>query len=144
MVASALSQKYNVLKTQGNFNNDIGLPLTVFNLEKEHDIAVLEMGMNHFGEIHHLASIAEPDKAIITNIGMSHIENLGSREGILKAKLEITDFFEEYEINPSTGDVQSEDGDYYKEIIFHLDNGQKLIIVAEDVVSDGYMDIFIK
>ncbi len=94
MVASVLSQKYNVLKTQGNFNNDIGLPLTVFNLEKGHDIAVLEMGMNHFGEIHHLASIAKPDKAIITNIGMSHIENLGSREGILEAKLEITDFFD--------------------------------------------------
>ncbi|MBE7026400.1 MAG: UDP-N-acetylmuramoyl-tripeptide--D-alanyl-D-alanine ligase [Ruminococcaceae bacterium] len=94
MVASVLQQKYNVLKTQGNFNNDIGLPLTVFNLDKEHDIAVLEMGMNHFGEIHHLASIAKPDKAIITNIGMSHIENLGSREGILKAKLEITDFFD--------------------------------------------------
>ena len=94
MVASVLQQKYNVLKTQGNFNNDIGLPLTVFGIEKDHDVAVLEMGMNHFGEIHHLASIAKPDKAIITNIGMSHIENLGSREGILKAKLEITDFFD--------------------------------------------------
>ncbi len=95
MVAAALSEKYNVLKTQGNFNNDIGLPLTVFNIDKSHDIAVLEMGMNHFGEIHKLVSIAHPDKAIITNVGMSHIENLGSREGILSAKMEIVDYFDE-------------------------------------------------
>lgn len=95
MVAAALGEKYKVLKTQGNFNNDIGLPLTVLNLARGNDIAVLEMGMNHFGEIHHLVSIARPDTAIITNIGMAHIENLGSREGILKSKMEITDYFGE-------------------------------------------------
>lgn len=95
MVAAALAEKYRVLKTQGNYNNDIGLPLTVFGLDREHEIAVLEMGMNHFGEIRHLASIAHPDSALITNIGMAHIENLGSQEGILQAKLEITEYFGE-------------------------------------------------
>ena len=93
MLASVMAQKYNTLKTQGNFNNEIGLPLTVFNLEKEHEAAVLEMGQSHFGEIHHLAKIGRPNVAVITNIGMSHIENLGSQEGIFKAKMEITDFF---------------------------------------------------
>ena len=94
MLASVLSQKYNTLKTMGNFNNEIGLPITIFGLEKEHEAAVLEMGMNHFGEIEHLADIGRPDVAVITNIGQSHIENLGSREGILKSKLEILDGLE--------------------------------------------------
>ncbi len=93
MCASALASQLSVLKTKGNFNNEIGLPLTLFGLDSSHDIAVVEMGMNHSGEIHRLASIAKPDVAIITNIGMSHIENLGSQQGILQAKLEITDFF---------------------------------------------------
>ena len=92
LTASVLAQKFNVVKTQGNFNNEIGLPLTVFHLEKETEQIILEMGMNHFGEIHNLAEIAKPDVAIITNIGEAHIENLGSREGILKAKSEIFDF----------------------------------------------------
>ena len=93
MLASVLSQKYNTLKTMGNFNNEIGLPITIFGLEKEHEAAVLEMGMNHFGEIEHLADIGRPDVAVITNIGQSHIENLGSREGIFKAKMEMTKLF---------------------------------------------------
>jgi UDP-N-acetylmuramoyl-tripeptide--D-alanyl-D-alanine ligase len=94
MVASVLEKKYRTLKTHGNFNNEIGLPLTVFRLNRKHEMAVLEMGMSGFGEIHRLTSIAKPDVAVITNIGMSHIEKLGSQEGILKAKLEITDFFD--------------------------------------------------
>ncbi len=95
MIASVLGTKYNTLKTQGNFNNEIGLPLTVFRLTDEHEAAVLEMGMSGFGEIHRLARIAQHDTAVMTNIGMSHIEKLGSQEGILKAKLEIIDFFDE-------------------------------------------------
>lgn len=91
MVAAVLSKKFRVVKTKGNFNNHIGLPKTVFTLTKEDEIAVLEMGMNHFGEIDYLADIAQPDVAAITNIGVSHIENLGSREGILKAKMEVDD-----------------------------------------------------
>lgn len=93
MIALVLSQKYKVLKTQGNFNNEIGLPLTLLGLEDSHEVAVVEMGMNHLGEIHRLAEIARPNIGVITNIGVSHIQNLGTRENILKAKMEIFDFF---------------------------------------------------
>ena len=93
MIASVMGTKYNTLKTPGNFNNEIGLPLTVFKLEKTHEAAVLEMGMSHFGEIERLTAIAMPDVAVITNIGMSHIENLGSQEGIFKAKMEVVSNF---------------------------------------------------
>ncbi len=88
IIASVLSEKYNVLKTEGNFNNHIGLPLTLLKL-KNHTAVVVEMGMNHFGEIRTLTNIAKPTVAVINNIGTSHIGNLGSRENILKAKLEI-------------------------------------------------------
>lgn len=104
MIAAVMSKKFNCLKTQGNFNNELGLPLTVFGLEKEHGAAVLEMGMSAFGEIHHLVDIARPEAAVITNIGMSHIENLGSREGILKAKMEICDFFTDNNLLIINGD----------------------------------------
>ena len=89
MIYSVLSKKFNVLKTIGNFNNDIGLPLTIFRIEDTHEIAVLEMGMNHMGEIRGLSQIAPPNIAVITNIGVAHIENLGSRENIFSAKSEI-------------------------------------------------------
>jgi len=89
MISLVLSEKYNTLKTQGNLNNEIGLPKTLFNLSSEHKAAVIEMGMNHFGEIERLTNTAKPTMAVITNIGFSHVENLGSQEGILKAKLEI-------------------------------------------------------
>ena len=91
LISAVLGSKYKVHKTQGNFNNEIGLPLTIFQLKEDHEAIVLEMGMNNFGEIHNLSNIARPDIAIITNIGDSHIENLGSREGILQAKTEILD-----------------------------------------------------
>lgn len=94
MIASVLQEKFNVHKTKQNFNNEIGLPLTLFELEKEHDISVLEMGMNNLGEIERLAYIARPTIGVITNIGTAHIENLKSRENILKAKMEITSFFD--------------------------------------------------
>ncbi len=83
-----MAQKFNVLKTEGNLNNHIGLPLTLLKL-KDHNAIVVEMGMNHFGEISVLTDIAKPTGCVITNIGTSHIGNLGSRENILKAKLEI-------------------------------------------------------
>ena len=89
MIACVLSKKYNTLKTRGNLNNEIGLPFTVLNLSDEHQAAVIEMGMNHFGEISRLTKIAKPSIAVISTIGESHIEFLGSKEGILKAKLEI-------------------------------------------------------
>ena len=92
MIASVLSQKYSVLKTEGNFNNEIGLPLTVFNIREEHEVAVLEMGISNFGEMTRLAKIARPDICVFTNIGVAHIESLGSRDGILKAKTEMIDY----------------------------------------------------
>jgi len=88
IVASVVSQKYKTLKTLGNNNNNIGLPFTILRM-KDEEAMVLEMGMNHFGEISLLTSIAKPTICVITNIGTSHIGNLGSRENILKAKLEI-------------------------------------------------------
>ena len=89
LTAAVLLQKYNVLYTEGNFNNDIGTPLTLLGLGPEHQAAVIETGMNHFGEIRYLGEMVRPDIAVISNIGDAHIEHLGSREGILKAKSEI-------------------------------------------------------
>ena len=89
MVAAVLSQHYRTHATSGTFNNDLGVPLTLFGLEREHQVAVIESGMNHFGEIRYLGEMIRPDFALISNIGDAHIEYLGSREGILKAKSEI-------------------------------------------------------
>ena len=93
LVSAFLSGKYKVFKTKGNFNNEIGLPLMVLELDSSIDVAVLEMGMSDFNEIHNLVNCARPDIALITNIGVSHIENLKTRDNILKAKMEITDYF---------------------------------------------------
>lgn len=89
MIAGILSRKYRTGKTPVNHNNDIGMPMAILALPEDTEVAVLEMGMNHFGEMAYLTSIAAPDVAVITNIGTMHIEHLGSREGILHAKLEI-------------------------------------------------------
>ncbi|MDF2520324.1 MAG: UDP-N-acetylmuramoyl-tripeptide--D-alanyl-D-alanine ligase [Clostridia bacterium] len=94
MTASVLAEKYKVLKTEGNFNNAIGLPLTLFNLEHKHEICVVEMGMNSLGEIETLADIVRPETGIISNVGTAHIEKLKSRDNILKAKMEIFTYFD--------------------------------------------------
>lgn len=91
MIASVVSQKYNVHKTAGNFNNEIGLPLTIFGIRAEHEVAILEMGISDFNEMHRLATVANPDICVITNIGLCHLENLGTRDGILQAKTECFD-----------------------------------------------------
>ncbi len=131
MVASVLAQKYKVLKTQGNYNNEIGLPLTVLNL-KDEEAMVLEMGMNSFGEISVLTHIAKPDIAVITNIGTAHIGMLGSRENILKAKLEILEG-----LNPKGTVIINYDNDllnkWYEEqkqynvITYGLQNGSNIL-----------------
>lgn len=92
IIASVLSEKFQVLKTLGNFNNELGLPLTVFRLREGDEAAVLEMGINHFGEMHRLSKVARPDLCVITNIGQCHLEFLGDRDGVLRAKSEIFDF----------------------------------------------------
>ena len=95
MIAAVVSEKYNTLKTEGNFNNEVGVPLTLFKLREEHEAAVVEMGISDFGEMHRLSQIVKPDLCVITNIGQCHLENLGDREGVLRAKTEIFDFMKE-------------------------------------------------
>ena len=92
LVAAVLSQKYNVLYTQGNFNNDVGVPKTLFRLTKEHEIAVIEMGASHPGDIKTLVETAEPTCGLITNVGRAHLQGFGSFEGVIKTKCELYDF----------------------------------------------------
>ena len=89
MIASVLAQKYNVHKTQGNFNNECGLPLTIFEMNETHEVSVLEMGINHFGEMRKLSTVASPDICVITNIGVAHLEFLKTREGIMQEKTQM-------------------------------------------------------
>ena len=95
LTAAVLSEKYNTLFTQGNLNNHIGVPLTLLKLTREHEIAVIEMGANHPGEIRDLANIACPDYGLITNVGYAHLEGFGSIEGVLRTKGELYDFIRE-------------------------------------------------
>lgn len=139
MIASVLALKFNVLKTEGNFNNDIGVPLTLFRLKEEHQVAVIEMGMNHFDEISYLSRIAEPDVAIITNIGVSHIENLGSREGILKAKCEIFEY-----MSPKGRKILNGDDDMLltlkdreKNICYFSMENKNADIYADNIIEKG-------
>ena len=92
LVAAVLSQKFNVLYTQGNFNNDVGVPKTLFRLTQEHEIAVIEMGASHPGDIKTLAETAEPTCGLITNVGKAHLQGFGSFEGVTKTKCELYDF----------------------------------------------------
>lgn len=130
-----LSEKYNTIKTQGNLNNEIGLPQMLFQIDAGTEAAVIEMGMNHFGEIHKLSLAAKPTMALITNIGTSHIENLGSREGILKAKLEILDGLEKGSTVILNGDNDLLSGvknDAYNIVFFGVDNGD---FRAENIIQ---------
>lgn len=104
MVAAVLGEHFKVLKTEGNLNNEVGLPMTLLRLNCTHEICVLEMGMNHFGEIEYLSHIVEPDVTVITNVGDSHIEFLGSRENILKAKCEIFSYMKKDGLTVLNGD----------------------------------------
>ena len=137
MISSVLSQKYNVLKTAGNFNNEIGLPLTIFNIREEHEVAVLEMGISDFGEMHRLAKMARPDICVITNIGLCHLENLIDRDGILKAKTEMFDFAQPDAKFILNGDddklITVKDWDTYQPIYFGLST--EFIAFAEDIHS---------
>ncbi len=124
MIASVLSQKFEVLKTEGNLNNAIGLPLMLLRLERRHEIAVLEMGMSSLGEIELLSDIVRQDVAVISNVGIAHIEYLGSRENILKAKLEIFSYFNEGNIAVINGDndmLAGHQSDGYKIIRYGLE-----------------------
>ena len=93
-IAGVLAQKFHVLKTEGNYNNEIGVPLTLLKIREEHEAAVIEMGISDFGEMHRLSKMVRPNICVITNIGQCHLENLKTRDGILKAKSEIFDFMD--------------------------------------------------
>lgn len=127
-VYHVLKDHYNVHKNKGNFNNHIGMPLTIMDLTLDHNIAILEMGMNHFKEILTLADIARPDVGVITNIGTSHIGILGSKENIFQAKMEIVSYFDER----NTLIVNAED-DYLKDI---ESNQFKVVHVGKDLVAE--------
>lgn len=139
MIASVLKEKYHTLKTQGNFNNELGLPLTVFRLRDEHEIAVLEMGISDFGEMTRLAKIAKPDTSVITNIGTCHLENLGDRDGVLKAKTEVFAYVKENGHIVLNGDDDKlctvEEAKGIKPIFFGMDFSYP--VYADEIVSHG-------
>lgn len=136
-----VNSKYNAIKTLGNLNNEIGLPQMLFQLDSTTEAAVIEMGMNHFGEIHRLSTAAKPTIALITNVGTSHIENLGSREGILKAKLEILDGLKKGSTLILNGDndmLSTVKNDEYNIVFYGIENGDFKagnIVQGENVTS---------
>lgn len=140
MIAGVLSTEKNTQKTQGNFNNHLGVPLTVFTVEKEHEALVLEMGMSGFGEIEALAKIGKPDIAVMTNIGTSHIEHLGSQENIFKAKTEVLKTFTKDNVLIANGDDKflshaGELGDF-KTVYYGIEN-PKNDVFAKDICDFG-------
>jgi UDP-N-acetylmuramoyl-tripeptide--D-alanyl-D-alanine ligase len=134
MIAQVLSQSFSVLKTPGNLNNQIGLPVTVMQLDDGYDIGVVEMGMNSFGEIRRLMSIVKPRVSVVTNIGVSHIEKLGSRENILIAKMEVFDGMADKPVAVVNGDDQllaAAVGKLDMPVVYYgMNNGD---LVADDV-----------
>ncbi len=139
MIASILSAHFKVHKTKGNFNNEIGLPLSVLDLDETHEVAVFELGMRGFGEINELSKIVKPDIAVITNVGISHIERLGSRQNILKAKLEILDGLKSDGTVVLNGDDELLSGLRgllkYKTLFYGINEGQD--VWACDLSSQG-------
>lgn len=138
MLAGVLGTKLKVQKTQGNFNNHLGVPLTIFTVEDYHEVLVLEMGMSNFGEIDYLAGIGKPDIAVMTNIGTSHIENLGSRANIFKAKSEVLKRFTSKNLLIANGDdefLQTANGDFKIEL-YGIENPENNVF-AKDIKNLG-------
>ena len=140
-IAGVLSEQYNVLKTQGNYNNEIGVPLTLLRIREEHEAAVIEMGISDFGEMHRLSKMARPDIAVITNIGQCHLENLKDRDGVLKAKTEIFDF-----MSPEGTICLNGDDDKLRTVsvtegrelrFFGIDCTEQASVYATDIVKKG-------
>lgn len=140
-IATVLAQKYQVLKNEGNFNNEIGVPLTLLRIREEHDAAVVEMGISDFGEMHRLSKMVRPNYCVMTNIGQCHLENLKTRDGILQAKSEIFDFMaEDGEIILNGDDdklstIQEVNGKKPHYFGLGLNDGEE--IVAKAVISKG-------
>ncbi len=139
MTYEVVSRKYRAIKTEGNLNNDIGLPKTLLRLENDTQAAVIEMGMSAFGEISLLTKACLPDIGIITNIGVSHIEHLGSRDGILKAKFEILDGMKRGSpliLNGDNDKLSTVKNDDYKLIFFGIEN-ENADVRAFDIKENG-------
>ena len=141
MIASVLCEGFEVLKTEGNFNNEVGLPLTVLRIRQEHQVAVVEMGISDFGEMHRLSKIARPDICVMTNIGQCHLENLGTREGILNAKSEIFNF-----MNPKGHILVNGDDDMLQKVsakgestLMHFGMNPVNEVYASDVMNKGLL-----
>ncbi|GAA0689148.1 UDP-N-acetylmuramoyl-tripeptide--D-alanyl-D-alanine ligase [Clostridium cadaveris] len=142
VTAAFLSSKFKVFKTKGNFNNEIGLPLMMFKIDESYDVAVLELGMSNFGEIHNLAKACRPDIALITNIGISHIENLKTRENILKAKMEITDFFSQDNtliVNADNDMLSTLNDDSYEILTTSIENND--CNIKADIIEENLNNI---
>ncbi|MBE6720817.1 MAG: UDP-N-acetylmuramoyl-tripeptide--D-alanyl-D-alanine ligase [Ruminococcaceae bacterium] len=140
MITRVLQTKYNVYSTKKNFNNEIGLPKSVLELDGSYDIAVLEMGMNHFGEIRTLTNIAKPDVAVITNIGKAHIGNLGSQENICKAKFEILEGLKSgglIVLNADDPFLYSADTKEFNKVFIGFDSSKGTALTAENIESSG-------
>ena len=142
MVYAALSSERATLKNEKNFNNHFGVPLTLFNLDSSYECAVIEMGMSGFGEIEYLANMVNPKVAVISNIGLSHVENLGSQEGIFKAKMEITTGFGKGNTLVVNGDdkflstLRDAERDYDL-ITFGFEKNNDIYCVAYDMTEDS-------
>lgn len=140
MVAAVLSKKYRVTKTKGNFNNEIGLPLTILDIRGEHEVAVVEMGISGFDEMTRLAKIARPDAVVMTNIGDCHLENLHDRAGVLKAKSEVIPFIRDggfLVINNDDEYLKTIREDRIKVIRYAIDNCEGALTTAETIESTG-------
>lgn len=142
MIAAGLGTQFKVLKTEGNFNNEIGVPLTILRIRSEHQVAVVEMGISDFGEMRRLSEIVKPDICVITNIGQCHLENLKDRDGILQAKTEMFDFMAEDGVVVLNGDddklaaIQSVKG--CKPFFFGLEKeGVQKDVYAEQIKGRG-------
>ena len=135
-----VNSEFNAIKTQGNLNNEIGLPQMLFQIDNSTEAAVIEMGMNHFGEIHRLVTATKPTLAMITNIGVSHIENLGSREGIFKAKMEMTKLFTKDNTLIVNGDddylSKTKGMGEYKVVYYGITNPEN-DVYAKDIENNG-------
>ncbi len=142
-IASVLSQRYRVLKTEGNFNNEVGLPLTLLRIREEHEAAVVEMGISDFGEMSRLSQIARPNLCVITNIGQCHLENLKSRDGILKAKTEIFEYMDpegEVCLNGDDDKLRTVKEVHGKKVhFFGLGENPKEEVYASDIVGKGFL-----
>ncbi|MCR4991270.1 MAG: UDP-N-acetylmuramoyl-tripeptide--D-alanyl-D-alanine ligase [Lachnospiraceae bacterium] len=140
-IAATLSARYNVLKTQGNFNNAVGMPLTLLSIRKEHEIAVVEMGISDFGEMSELASVSKPDTCVITNIGKCHLEKLIDRDGVLKEKTQMLKF-----MNPQGAVIFNGDDDKlisfkkpYEREITYFGMQETNDVYAADIVNKGLL-----